>query len=52
MAIISIVILFIIPVAAFCREVRLDQKKFAKKRQSDNEHILKEVARFLREREI
>ena len=52
MAVISIIILFIIPVAAFCREVRLDRKKFAQKRQADNEHILREVARFLREREI
>ena len=50
MAFIWIVILFIISLVLFCREVRLDRKKFAKKRQSDNEHILREVQHFLKER--
>jgi uncharacterized membrane protein len=50
MAFIWIVILLIIFIVLFCREVRLDRKRFAKKQQSDNEHILREVERFLEER--
>lgn len=45
-----IVILLIIFIVLFCREVWLDRKKFAKKRQSDNEYILLEVERFLKEK--
>jgi len=43
------VVLFVVCFLLFCREVYLDGKRFAKKRQLDNEHILKEVARFLKE---
>jgi hypothetical protein len=51
MGFVSIVILFGFFVFLFYREVHLDRKNFAKTRQRDNEHILREVERFLRDNE-
>ena len=48
MGYIWIVILFIISVVLFCREVNLDRKRFKRKRKSDNEQLLREAERFVK----
>lgn len=42
-----IILMLILALGGFCREVRIERKRFAQKRQRDNEHILKEAERFV-----
>jgi hypothetical protein len=43
--------LFILFVFLFFREVRLDHKRFRETKRLANEHVLREVERFLKEKE-
>lgn len=52
MGILLVAVLLCICVFLFCRQVHLDRKSFAHKHQSDNEDILREAARFLKERGV
>jgi len=47
-AILPSVLLFILFVFLFIREIRLDRKRFIENHRLSNEHVLREVERFLK----
>jgi len=47
---ISVLLLFVLSVFFFFRENRLERKRAAKNHHLGNEHILREIERFLKER--
>ena len=44
--------LFILCIFIFCREIKLDQKRFIKEHHLSNEHVLKEVEIFLKQEKL
>jgi len=46
-----IFILFVLFVFLFFREIELDKKRLLAKKRLDNEHVLREVQRFVKEQE-
>jgi len=46
------IFLFIVFVILFFREVQLDKRRFLEQKRLANEHILREVERFLKEQEL
>jgi hypothetical protein len=47
-----IIMPYFISVFLFMREVHLDKRRFLKTHRQDNQHILRDVARFLAERQL
>ncbi|MFA6273958.1 MAG: hypothetical protein WC662_02250 [Candidatus Paceibacterota bacterium] len=43
------VILFVLSISLFFREIKLDSKRFLEEERLADEHILREVERFLKE---
>jgi hypothetical protein len=44
------ILLFILFVSLFCREIKLDHKRRLEQKRLANEHFLREVEKFLKER--
>jgi hypothetical protein len=52
MPLLFIIMPYFTSVFLFIRQVHLDKRRFLKKHRQDNNHILKDVARFLAERQL
>ena len=48
-ALLPSILLFVLAIFLFFREIKLERKRFAENHRLSNEHILREVERFLKE---
>lgn len=46
------IFVFVLTVFLFCKEIRIDNKRYLEDDRLGDEHILKEVERFLKEKAI